>query len=326
MSLKRIFLFIAMVCIVFIKTNAQQWVEFSQQNQYNLFLNPANAGANSMLNATLAHRSQYTFLSKQAIASQYAAFSMPIFAKNYGVGLRIVNDFIGYQRYTTVDVNGAYHLQLKKSTLSFGLGVGIANLSINGRLLRASDGQYDNELVIHNDAHLPNENVGSIAPSFSFGLHYNINAFSIGAAIQNLNSPKFKLLKNNAETNVFLNRTININTSYVIVINKVKLTPTLNYNTDFVKHQFLVEIVTELNNIYFGLAFRGYSGYNNDALIGSVGMKIKEKIKIAYAYDYNVSFLNKANYGSHELSINYTLPQKFATKNKGNVLFNPRFL
>lgn len=308
------------------QVKSQQWVEFTQQNHYNLFLNSAYTGYDSNIKATLAHRSQYTFLTKRAIASQFAEFSMPIFKKNYGIGLKIVNDFIGYQRYTLVELTGAYHLEINKSRLSIGLGVGIVNLNVNGAQLRASGGSYENEVVIHNDELIPNINVGGISPSFSFGMIYKYQNFEIGAAIQNINSPKIYLSKFNSVTNVKLNRTINLHSSYVIRLTKVNIKPVINYNTDFVKHQMQIGINTEINNIYFGVAFRGYSGQNNDAIMAEIGIKIKEKIRIGYSYDYNVSFLNKSNFGSHEISISYTVPKTFKIKNKGNVLYNPRFL
>ena len=317
-----LFVFILTVQLVF----AQQWLEFSQQNQYELFLNPSMAGANSMLYTTVAHRSQYTFLTKRAIASQFGEFSTPIINKNIGVGLNISNDFIGYQRYTSISLNGAYHLYLDKSRISFGIGFGMLNASLNGALLRASGGNYENEAVIHNDEKLPASNSGGLAPTFAFGISYEMGGLQIGAAIQNINSPKVKLLKTNSETIIFIDRTINLNAGYVIELKNVKITPMLNYNTDFIKHQIQLEILSEINNIYFGLAFRGYTGLNNDAIIGMLGLKLKDKIRIGYSYDFNVSGLNRSNFGSHEISLSYYLPRKFSTKNKGNLLFNPRFL
>lgn len=305
---------------------SQQWLEFSQQNKYKLFLNPSLAGSNSMLHATVAHRSQYTFLSKRAIASQFGEFSMPIFSKNYGAGINIVNDFIGYQRYTSVSLNGAYHLYINKSRLSFGVGVGMLNVSLNGSQLRASGGNYENEAVIHNDEKLPSTNSGGVAPTFAFGVSYEMGGLQLGAAIQNINSPKVKLLKTNSETIIFIDRTINFNAGYVIEMKNVNIIPMLNYSTDFIKHQFQLEILSEINNIYFGLAFRGYTGVNNDALIGLLGLKIKDKIRIGYSYDLNVSGLNRSNYGSHEISLSYFLPKSFSMRKKGNIIYNPRYL
>lgn len=305
---------------------AQQWVVFSQQTNYKSFNNASLAGSNSLLHATVAHRSQYTFLTKRAIASQFLEFSMPIINRNYGVGFNVVNDFIGYQRYTAISLNGAYHIYTGESRISLGLGVGLVNMSINGSKLRAAGGSYENEIVIHNDEKLPNTVQGGNAPTFSFGVSYEWKGLEIGAAIQNLNSPKLKLLKNNGETNVFLDRTINANIGYVIEVNQIKIKPMLSYYSDLVKHQAQLEIISEINNIYFGLAFRGYSGLNNDAVIGLVGIKLKDKIRVGYSYDLNISGLNRSNFGSHELSLSYTLPQKFSTKSKGNLLYNPRFL
>ncbi len=305
---------------------AQQWVEFTQQNKYKLFLNDAFTGANSKLYATVAHRSQYTFLTKEAIASQFVEFSIPIFKKKYGLGLKLVNDFIGYQRYTLVALTGAYHLKINASNISVGVGIGVVNLNLNGAKLRASGGNYENEVVIHNDKFIPNINVGGISPTFSFGIKYKINRFEIGASIQNINSPKIVLQKFNSETNIVISRTINLHSQYVIKLINVNITPMVNYNTDFIKHQLQVGINADLRNIYFGISFRGYSGLNNDAIMGVFGVKFLDKFRIGYSYDYNVSYLNKSNFGSHEISVSFELPQKFSSKNKGNVLYNPRFL
>ena len=210
--------------------------------------------------------------------------------------------------------------------MSFGIGLGLINLSLDGAKLRAPDGVYENESINHNDDLLLNFNVGGFSPTFSLGMIYDLSKFQVGISVQNINSPKILLLKSNSETNINIGRTINVHTSYVIEVSKVNIIPMLNYNTDFIKHQMQVGINTELNNIYFGLAFRGYSRLNNDALIGEFGVKLIDKLRIGYSYDYNVSQLNESNFGSHEISISYKINRKLSTKNKGNVLFNPRFL
>lgn len=320
------FLFIIAFSYLLVNANAQQWVEFTQQNQYKLFLNTAYTGSNNQLYTTISHRNQYTFLTKRAIASQFLEFSMPIIKKNYGIGLKVVNDFIGYQRYTLAEITGAYHLNIKKSKLSFGLGLGLVNLSLNGQELRAAGGTYENELIIHNDEILPNINVGGLSPTFSFGILYSIDKLDLGIAIQNINSPKLFLNKNNVETKIIIGRTINLHSTYVIELSKINIKPMLSINTDLIKHQMQFGINAEINNIYFGLAFRGYFGTNNDAIMAVLGTRINNKIRIGYSYDYNISYLNKSNFGSHEISISYFIKRKFSTKNKGNVLYNPRFL
>ena len=75
-----------------------------------------------------------------------------------------------------------------------------------------------------------------------------------------------------------------------------------------------------------GLGFRGYSGLNNDAVIGLLGFKLKDKISMLYSYDYNVSFLNNSNSGSHELSLRFDLQRIFKQNVKSNIIFSPRYL
>ncbi|MDA9952723.1 type IX secretion system membrane protein PorP/SprF, partial [Chitinophagales bacterium] len=103
------------------KLEAQQWVQFSQSSNYGTFLNPAYAGYKSVLNATIAHRSQYVGLGTKAIGTQLASFSSPFQSSKFGLGFRIVNDFIGLQRYTNIDLNAAYHILEGKNRLSGGV-------------------------------------------------------------------------------------------------------------------------------------------------------------------------------------------------------------
>ncbi len=309
-----------------IKVNAQQWVQFSQQGFYNAYLNTAYTGYNSELSAVVAHRSQYVGLSSQAIGSQFASFSMPIITPKLGIGFRMINDFIGVQRYTDIELNSAYHILNNKHKLSVGVGVGLIQFGLDGGSLTTPDGDYLPGVVVHNDNYLPNENSTGLAPTFSAGLIYGFKDFSIGVGVQNLNSPNFKITNTNNGTIIFINRTINMSSSYVINLKSVKIVPSAYLKTDFNKVQAQVDIINYWRKILVGVGFRGYNGLNNDALIGIVGIKIKEKVQLAYSYDYNLSYLNNANSGSHEISLKLNLKRKFETKFKEKIIYNPRFL
>ncbi|MGB1247610.1 MAG: PorP/SprF family type IX secretion system membrane protein [Chitinophagales bacterium] len=305
---------------------AQQWVQFSQQDKYSLYLNPAMSGYDSQLSATLAHRSQYVGLANKSIATQYLDFSTPIGSEKVGAGIRVVNDIIGFQRFTTIELNGAYHLAMGKSKLSFGLGLGFANLSVDGTKLRAVDGNYQNGQLIHNDESIPNEKIGGLNFTSAFGVHYSIADFSAGIAIQNINSPKISLSLSEYETNVYIGRTINMYGGYVIEVQKMKVTPFVSYKTDFVEHQAAMKVMLAVNKIDLSVGYRGFTANSQDAVMGEFGFKIKQKVRVGYSYDYNLSFLNDFNSGSHELSIKYIMPMQFSTRKQGNTWYNPRFL
>lgn len=322
--LKRSFLFlfssISILCF------SQQWVELTQQHRYEMYLNPSLAGVDGTITGTVAHRSQYVGLSNRAISTQYVGFSSPIFSNKFGVGLNVVNDQIGYQRFSSGDVTMAYHLALKKTTLSFGLSGGFIQLGLDGSLLRAADGNYTLGTVVHNDNLLPNVKVGGLSPTASSGIALKTGNFIVGVAGQNIISPKINFETPFSGTFTQINRTINTHSSYVIQLNKVKLVPMVFYKTDFVKHQMQGNFLIDFNNIFFGMAFRGYSGFNNDAIAGMFGFRVKKKISLGYSYDYNISGLSNSNSGSHEISVRYENLIKFKEKSTGNIMHNPRFL
>ena len=308
------------------KLEAQQWVQFSQSSNYGTFLNPAYAGYKSVLNATIAHRSQYVGLGTKAIGTQLASFSSPFQSSKFGLGFRIVNDFIGLQRYTNIDLNAAYHILEGKNRLSGGVNFGLIQFGLNGAELTAPDGDYLPGVIAHNDDFLPVGSSAGMAPTLSFGLLYGYKNFEVGISLNNLTSPKINISNTTSGIIINISRTINIHSLYVIELNNLKVKPAFFCKTDFNKWQAQLNVQLDWRKMIAGLGFRGYSGLNNDAVIGLLGFKLKDKISILYSYDYNVSFLNNSNSGSHELSLRFDLQRIFKQNVKSNIIFSPRYL
>lgn len=305
---------------------SQQWLEFTQQNRYNQYLTPASAGLDNFIDAVVAHRTQYVGLADRAISTQFISVSAPIIDNKLGIGVRFVNDQIGYQNYLAPELALSYHLDIKDFKLSFGLSGGFTQIKLDGSQLRAVSGSYADGTIIHNDDNIPNIAVGGLAPTFSSGVLANYRKFSFGVAMQNINSPEVSFESNLNGTFIELNRTINIHSSYVIELNKLNIIPSTYYKTDFVKHQLLTTFMLDMRNIFLGISFRGYSGFNNDAVAGIFGFKIKNAISVGYSYDYNVSGINNSSSGSHEISLRYHNLLNFKEKKLGNIMHNPRFL
>lgn len=312
--------------LIFASTKSQQWIQFTQLNQYKLYNNVAYTGYNSQIDAVIAHRSLYVGLGTKALYSQQAAFSMPVATPKLGLGFRFLNDKIGLQRYSQLELSAAYHPLQKKHKLSIGASLGFVQLGLKGNEITAPDGSYPSGMVVHNDSYLPNENSNGIAPSFAFGVLYGIKGFEFGLGMQNVNSPRIKISKTQSGTIIFINRTISISALYVINLKSVKLTPLFYVKTDFLKWQMQLQAMIEWKKLMIGAGFRGYNGLNNDAVFGILGLNINDRYKVAYSYDYNLSYLNNSNTGSHELSFRLNINKGFKGILKENILYNPRFL
>ena len=209
--------------ILFAMSWSQQWVELTQQHSYEMYLNPSLAGSRSAVIGTIAHRSQYVGLGGKAISTQHLGFSSPIFTNKFGIGVKFVNDQIGYQRFTIGEFALAYHASIKKSEISFGASGGFVQLGIDGSLLRAADGNYTSGTVVHNDEFLPNTKTAGFSPTVSSGITFKTGNFTVGAAAQNILSPKIIFDSSISETYTQINRTINVHSSYVIQLNKIRL-------------------------------------------------------------------------------------------------------
>ena len=301
-------------------------MQFSQSLRYSGYTNPALSGLNNEIDAVVAHRSQYVNLSNQIIASQHVGVHLPLLSNKLGVGFSLVNDYIGYQRYTAPTVNAAYHVPVGSNYLSLGAGLGFVQMGLNGSLLRGVDGVYTNGQVIHNDGLIPNDKVGGMNFTSSFGINFKGADYSVGVAMHNINAPRIRFDEQTNGTFTNISRTINLHGSYVISIGSVKMQPSFFYKTDITKHQLQTNLMFASNNILFGASFRGYSGFNNDAIIGHFGFKVKSNFSIQYSYDYVVSGLSQSSSGSHEISLRFQKKRKFDEKTTLNILYTPRFL
>ena len=55
------------------------------------------------------------------------------------------------------------------------------------------------------------------------------------------------------------------------------------------------------------------------------GIKLNEKITLAYSYDLTLSTLREVSDGSHEILINYNLGKPVGKGKMPPVIYNPRF-
>ncbi len=306
--------------LVFAAAKAQYTPAFSQSTLNRMLLNPAHAGSLDALEINALYRSQYVAVANKAVSTQHLAFNMPIYAINSGVGLVVINDFIGYSRNTYFNVAYDYRLKLKFGTLNIGAGVGFIQSSLDGAKLRTPEGQYFSG-INHNDVDVPATMQNAIAPDFSFGINLSNKKYFASVAINHIYS------KLN-----FKSTTININRSFLVsggynfdLGKKITCTPTALIQTDFSRVQLQVSTFFSIyHNILTGIALRGYSNRSFDAAIMYVGATFKG-FRVLYSYDINTSYLRSFNTGSHEISLQYVMPMK-RKENKGNFYYNDRYL
>ena len=109
--------------------------------------------------------------------------------------------------------------------------------------------------------------------------------------------------------------------------NSLMVKPSVMMKSDLQETQIEISTIVEYNdNIFGGVAFRGYNKNTIDAATFLAGTKLSEKITLAYSYDLTLSSYNSVSRGSHEILINYNLNKKIGAGIPPRIIHNPRFL
>jgi type IX secretion system PorP/SprF family membrane protein len=325
-SLMRLFKILFLIFSA-IQAFGQQTVQYSMYMLNPYHYNTAYSGLDESLSLTVVFRKQWTGFNGSPIGGNFNVH-LPIEYLNSGFGLAIEFDKIG--AYENLQGKFSYNYIIDLNTnykLSLGGAFRYLQRSVNGELLRAPDGDYENGAILsHNDNLIPFSKVSSNAFTCDAGIYLKSNNLDLGMAIQHLTNPTIKL-----DANVFMQqffiRNFIFNFSYLIEINELfSLKPTLLLKTDFIKVQPELGIIFDYrNNIFGGISLRGYDEKSLDAFMIMAGLKIANKFTLAYAYDIGISGLNNFHSGSHEIILNYNLREPIGKELPSKVIYNPRF-
>jgi type IX secretion system PorP/SprF family membrane protein len=252
---------------------------------------------------------------------------MPVYFIKGGIGLNVDNIELGAEQNTSMTLSYAYHKPVSNiGILSIGAGGGFYQKTLDGTILRTPDGNYDeNNPINHNDLILSEGRETAIVPIFNAGVFFQAEQFEIGLSSINVVEPKVNL---NTNVNFQLKRHYFMTMAYNWDINSsFSLQPSIMAKSDFIETQIEISTIIKYNdNIFGGLAFRGYNKNTIDATAFLVGMKLSEKITLAYSYDLTLSSYNSVSNGSHEILINYNLNKIIGAGVPPRIIHNPRFL
>jgi type IX secretion system PorP/SprF family membrane protein len=237
---------------------------------------------------------------------------------NSGAGITVTNDMVGAERHTAVRANFAYFLDINKEyKIGFGLGAGIINMSVDGSKLVTPQGDDD---------FLPSVKTSATRPDIALGTYIKSKQLRAGISYNSL------LRKASIDGDVNTLETkygsyLNLFGAYEIIFNeKFSLEPSMQVRTDFKNYQTDIGALFSYNNFIFtGVFIRGYNKLSIDAFYGTVGFKPIGSLSVFYSYDMGLNTLNDVHNGSHEISINVSIPEQKLFK-RGKIIYNPRYL
>jgi type IX secretion system PorP/SprF family membrane protein len=272
-----------------------------------LILNPAYAGSDKYLNATLQARQQWMGFTGAPTSQMFSAHG-PSANKKTGFGILLERESMGVNQTFNGYLMYAYKVRFKKSTLSLGLQAGVSNYQ-----------QRLTDLIIPQGVNDPSfkHNVSYTLPNFGAGLYYNTQHFYIGISVPYLLQNTFD--RSNPVLSAKQSRNYFLNTGYVFDIGQsLKLKP--NVLIKYVNGA-PINVDINVNLLIKEVLWIGGSYRMNNSINPLIEMLVTPKFRIGFAYDIPISKMAGVYSGSPEVMLNY----RFVKKKKSSRVLSPRY-
>ena len=316
---KRIFTFLLITGFLSITSVfGQQAPQFTQYRNAQMFSNAGFAGMGPGICVNGIVRQQWSGfkdIDGNMVAPQTFLVSIdsPIKILHGGAGLSIVQDKLGFEDNTIVQLAYSFHLELSSGVLGIGAGLNLTNRNIDFSQFKP---------VVDGDPVLLSAKQGDMLIDANLGFFYRgDNDLYFGLGAKNL----FESHGKNFSTS---DRVIQYNTDRTLYLTAgyqfqmpgqpdFEIHPSLLIQSDFASTQYNLSAVVNYKNKFWGGV--NYRFQESVGLI--VGVRFRD-FQVAYSYDVNTMFLGVP--GSHEVSLNYCFKIK-ADKTKTSYK-NTRFL
>jgi type IX secretion system PorP/SprF family membrane protein len=329
--MKRFFLIAITFLLCVHEVNAQFDAQLTHYWAAVGYFNPAYAGQNSKLEATLLSRIQWLGITN-APRTTIVSAGMPyqFLGKTHGLGAVMYNDRAGLFSVSMFAGQYAWKKKMFKGDFSVGLEVGYINQSFDGTKIEIPEDDFHEQT----DPALPTSLVSGKAIDGSIGLFYSKKKWFAGLSVAHLLAPSIDL----SETNVYeIPRTYYFINGYNLKLGNplFELRPVLVAKTMEMAAVYLDESDTiskvetntlkaMLRNSQIDLSVRvyyddrfwgGLTWRNGDAVGLMLGMQFK-MFEIGYAYDFPLSVIRSQSTGSHELFLRYSMDINLKKKSK----------
>ena len=305
----RLFLVIVLVHGAFV-VMAQREIHFSQYRYQGILINPAYAGNQNQVQASLGYKVQWRGLKSSPTLMAFT-IHRPIIHQSAGLGLQVNRETFGKSSHLAMLGCFSYKIRLAKGVLAMGLETGFRQYVLN-----------ITDLVIEDPTDpsiSPRQTFNNV--DFGLGMYYETDKSHVGITAKKINGSAFQqasLLSINPQQyyTLFAGRKWNVGNS------KLLLGCFLNYT--FQQASLLEGNATYQteNGLVLGLGYR-----STQELMFMLGVQVKkfipvvtEDFTIGYAYDYGFTALQDMNDGAHEIVLSY----RFATKPTVSQILNDK--
>ncbi|GGG49902.1 PorP/SprF family type IX secretion system membrane protein [Bizionia arctica] len=276
---------------------AQQLPQFTQYMYNTISINPAYAGSRETLSVVALHRSQWVGFDGGPI-TQTLSISSPLRNEKMGVGLSVINDKLGDERFTYVYGDFSYTIQTGANTkLAFGVNAGFTSYSLDRTAV--DPGSQDPNIYGIEDRWSPN--IGA-------GVYWHSQMWYLGLSAPRILNTDYTKGANNQDIAALERVSYYFTGGYVF---------TLSENTKL-KPAFLVKATNgaplsldlTANFLFFEKFWLG-GGYRVNENTSAIGVltdfQVSKQFRIGYTYEYPLSEINAYTGGTHEILLMFEL-------------------
>ncbi|MDD3700783.1 MAG: type IX secretion system membrane protein PorP/SprF [Bacteroidales bacterium] len=297
---------------------AQQAPIFTHHTYTHAFTNPGFAGLNEGICLNGIVRQQWAGFKDMegnhvAPETYLITADMPIRLLKGGVGLSIIQDALGFEQNTAVQLGYAYHAELGAATLGIGTSVNFLNRSVDFSKFKPHS---------VGDPVLATGEQSDMLLDMNLGLFLQIeDVYYIGLSVSNMLETKGNELTASESGARFAgDRTFHLHGGYHIILpwnSAYELNPAVNVISNLSVTQINLSATLIYNNQFWGGV-----NYRLEESVGiMIGLKVFD-LRIGYGYDINT--LSHGLPGSHEVSLGYCF--KLQTEKHIRTYRNTRYL
>jgi len=303
-----------MTVVVALGAMAQSDAAFSHSWVGKSYYNPAAAGELNAIHMTLGSRMQWVDF-KHAPMNFYLTVDAPykLMGQRLGLGVKAEYERIGLYTNTRIGAQVAYKRKLGKNMmLSVGIQPGVFSQTFRGKeVIMPEDDAHQG-----NDEAIPKQDVSGTAFDANVGVFFSHPRYWAGLAVTHVTSPGIELKVSREAIDYY---EFKVSRGYYfmgggnIPINNTLFEIQPSALFAMTQNVWTAQIAAMLR---YNRMFNIGVGYRHkDAVTAMIGVNLKDAY-IGYAYDYPISAISKATFGSHEVFVTYNVKLENREKNK----------
>jgi len=278
------------------------------------YYNPAAAGDLNGININLGSRMQWVDF-RHAPMTFYLTVDMPykLMSQRFGVGVKAEFERIGLYTNTRIGAQLAWKKRFGNRTLSVGIQPGVYSQTFRGdEVITTQEQEQEMGSILTSLKQV----ISGTAFDANVGVFFSAPRYWASLSVTHITSPKIELKKSREAIDYYefdVSRTYYFMGGGNIPINNTlfEIQPAAMFATDAKAWTAQVSTMLRYNRMFnIGAGYR-----YKDAVTAFIGVNLKDAY-IGYAYDYPVSAISKATFGSHEVFITYFVKLNSQEKNK----------